>query len=71
MIQPRVCTRQDLPGVIALVDAALRAGSDQSLLWDYPLVYRDENLKNVRIVKVDDKVTSVVPFIRRPATIAG
>ncbi|MEZ4735302.1 MAG: GNAT family N-acetyltransferase [Caldilineaceae bacterium] len=79
MNRPQPCTPADLPGMIALVDAMMRAGSDQSMLTDYPLVYRAANLNNVRIIKslptptaqVCSTVVAVVPFIRRPITVAG
>jgi predicted N-acetyltransferase YhbS len=65
--------------MIALVDSVMRAGSDQSMLTDYPLVYRADNLKNVRIIKDapavaaqgEPQVVAVVPFICRPIRLAG
>jgi len=60
---PRACTKDDLPGMIAVVDAEMRKGSSQSLLTDYPLVYGESNLENAPIVKVGGQVVSVVPFI--------
>ncbi len=68
---PQACTKADLPGVITLVDEAMRQGTEQTMLTDYPLVYRDENLPNIQILKVDDKVVSVVPFIPRPTVMDG
>ena len=69
--EARICTRVDLPEVIALVDNAMREGSDQTMLTDYPLVFRDENLPNIRVGKVDGQVVSVVPFIPRPVVMDG
>ncbi len=68
---PKSCTKAELPGAIAVVDEALRPGTEQTMLTDYPLIYRDENLSNVQILKVDDQVVSVVPFIPRPVMIEG
>jgi GNAT superfamily N-acetyltransferase len=68
---PRACTKAELPQVIALVDGEMRQGSGQSLLTDYPLVYRDENLPHVRILKVDGELASVVPFLRWPTVLEG
>jgi len=62
---PRPCTAADLPGVIALVDAAMRGGTDQSMRTDYPLVYRDDNLENIRVISLFGEVVSVVPFLPR------
>ena len=62
---PRSARRDELPGVIALVDAAMRQGSDQSLLTDYPLVYAPENLANVQVVTVDGQVVATAPVLPR------
>jgi len=68
---PQACTKADLPEVITLVDEAMRQGIDQTMLTDYPLVYRDENLPNIQVLKVDGEVVSVVPFIPRPIVTDG
>jgi predicted acetyltransferase len=60
---PRAVTAAELPEVIAVVNSALRAGSDQSMVTDYPLVFRAENLENIRILKVNREVAAEVPFI--------
>ena len=62
---PQPCTKENIPGLIALVDSVMRAGSDQSMLTDYPLVYRENNLKNIHLIKADDQVVAEVPFIPR------
>ena len=64
---PRVqeCTQRELPEVIGLVDDAMRQGMDQTMLTDYPLVYQDSNHPNIRVIKVDGRVVSVVPFLLR------
>ena len=66
---PHPCSLEDLPQVISLVDSAMREGSDQTMLSDYPLVYLNSNLENIRIIKSDGKVVSVVPFLPRPVVI--
>jgi len=68
---PRACTKAELPEAIALVDRVMRGGTGQSFLIDYPLVYLDENLENIRILKVDGEVASEVPFLSRPVEIGG
>jgi len=68
---PRACTPDDLPQVIALVDEAMRRGSDQTLWTDYPLVYRGDNLENIRVLTVGRKVACVVPFIPRDIVVDG
>ena len=62
---PRSATPADVAEIIALVDAEMRAGSHQTLLTDYPLVYAPANLRNVRVIAVDGRIVSVVPFLPR------
>ena len=66
---PRACEKTELPEVIALVDGALREGIDQSILTDYPLVYLDKNLENIRILKVGGEIAAVVPVLPRTVVI--
>lgn len=68
---PRACRSDEVTGMIALADSVMRQGSAQSFLTDYPLVYASENLPNVQIIKVDDTVVSVVPFISKQIAYAG
>src|SRR5260370_40250375 len=60
---PRGCTKAELHEVIALVDKEMRQGTDQSMLTDYPLVYLDKNLENIRILKVDGEAAAEVPIL--------
>ena len=62
---PRSCRPDELPQVIALVDAAMREGSDQTLFTDYPLVYAPENLANVQVIAVDGRVVATAPVLPR------
>lgn len=68
---PRPSVPDDIPDIIALVDAEMRAGSDQSLLSDYPLVYSATNLHNVRVIRVAGELASVVPVLPRRASLGG
>ncbi len=69
---PRACTKADLPEVIALANSSLgRGGTDRTVLTDYPLIYQDKNLENVRILRVDGELASVVPFIVWPIDFGG
>ncbi len=47
----------------------MREGSDQTMLDDYPLVYLNSNLDNIRVIKSEGRVVSVVPFLPRPVKI--
>lgn len=62
---PRACRPEDLADVIGLVDAAMRQGSDQTLLLDYPLVYGAANLPNVQVVLVDGHPAATAPVLPR------
>lgn len=59
---PRGCTPDDREDVVALIDSVLRIGSTQSMATDYPLVYREDNLGNVRVIRADGRLVTVVPF---------
>ena len=65
MPEVQECTQRELPEVIGLVDDAMRQGMDQTMLTDYPLVYQESNHPNIRVIKVDGRVVSVVPFLLR------
>ena len=62
---PRPCRPDELAQVIGLVDAAMRQGSDQTLLTDYPLVYAPDNLPNVHVVAVDGRLVATAPVLPR------
>lgn len=68
---PRACRPEEVADMIAMTNGVMRAGSDQSFLTDYPLVYRPDNLKNIQIVKVGDDIASVVPFITKNIEFEG
>ena len=65
MPEVRKCTLRELPEVIGLVDDAMRQGMDQTMLTDYPLVYQESNHPNIRVIRVDGRTVSVVPFLLR------
>ncbi|MAE63371.1 MAG: hypothetical protein CMJ18_03790 [Phycisphaeraceae bacterium] len=68
---PQGCAREDLDGVLELMNSILRAGSEQNLATDYPLVYRQENLDHHRIMKAGRHVVADVPFIVWPVEHEG
>ena len=68
---PRPASPGDVPEVIALVDTAMRDGTDQSMLTDYPLVWAPDNLHNVRVLRVDGELAAVVPVLPRAAVLRG
>lgn len=50
---------------MALLDSIFRAGTDQELETDYPLIFTPSKLKYMRIVKVDGRVVAHVPVAPR------
>ncbi len=64
-ITARACNKSELHEMIGLVDSVMREGSDQTFLTDYPLVYQEKNLENIFVIKVNDEIASVVPFLPR------
>ncbi len=60
---PRGCTKKELKKLIQLVNSIFRPDGKQNILSDYPLVYRDENLANIRLLKISGQLVSEVPFI--------
>lgn len=60
---PRGSRPDDLAGVIGLVDAAMRQGSEQTMRTDYPLVYAPANLPNVQVVLVDGRPVATAPVL--------
>lgn len=62
---PRACRTSEFDEVIELINATFRADGDQDIKTDYPLVFNDEKLDYMRILKVDGKVVSHVPVASR------
>jgi GNAT superfamily N-acetyltransferase len=60
---PRGCTRAELPELVELINDIFRSGIDQNVLTDYPLVYREKNLPNLRLVKSRGQIVSKVAFV--------
>ena len=62
---PRACTAEDFEETMALLNSIFRAGSDQRLQTDYPLVFRPSRFEYMRIIKEDGKVVAHVPVAPR------
>ncbi len=56
---------------MALLNSIFRAGTDQKLETDYPLIFTPPKLKYMRIVKVDGKVVAHVPVAPREVAANG
>ena len=65
---PDGCAKGDLDELVAMVNTIFRPGGAQDIRTDYPLVYRDQNLPNIRLIRENGRIVSEVPFI--PWTVA-
>ena len=62
---PRACREDEFDEAIALINSVFRAGTDQDIQADYPLVFNQAGLKYMRIVRVDDRIVAHVPVAPR------
>ena len=62
---PRACRPEEFEETLALINATFRAGSDQDILTDYPLIFNDRGLRCMRILKVAGQVVAHVPVAPR------
>ena len=62
---PRACTPADLEDALALINSVFRAGTDQDVRIDYPIVYHPSAMHLQRIVRVDGKLVAHVPVAPR------
>ncbi len=66
---PRACQASDFEEVIALINQVFRAGTDQDIRTDYPLVFNHSKMEYMRILKMDGVVVAHVPVWLREAII--
>ena len=62
---PRACRPDEFDETMALINQTFRAGSDQDIRTDYPLIFNPDQLDYMRIVAADGKVVSHVPLAPR------
>ena len=67
---PRACRTSEFEEVIALINQVFRAGTNQDIRTDYPLVFNQSKTEYMRILKVDGVVVAHVPVWHREV-IAG
>lgn len=68
---PRACRESEFEEVIALINQVFRAGTNQDIRTDYPLVFNHSKMEYMRILKVDRKVVAHVPVWLREAIIGN
>ena len=66
---PRACRASEFEEVIALINQVFRAGTDQDIRTDYPLVFNQSKMEYMRILKVDEVVVAHVPVWLREAVV--
>ena len=66
---PRACRASEFDEVIALINQVFRAGTNQDIRTDYPLVFNGSKMEYMRILKVDGVVVAHVPVWLREAIV--
>ncbi len=68
---PRACRPEEFDETLALINSVFRAGSDQDIRTDYPLIFNDRGLRYMRILKVAGQVVAHVPVAPRKIIAGG
>lgn len=66
---PRACQASDFEEVLGLINQVFRAGTNQDIRTDYPLVFNHSKMEYMRILKVDEVVVAHVPVWLREAVV--
>ena len=66
---PHACQASEFEEVIALINQVFRAGTNQDIRTDYPLVFNHSKMEYMRILKVDGVVVAHVPVWLREAVV--
>ena len=62
---PRACRESEFEETVALIDSVFRAGTDQDISTDYPLIFREPRLDLHRVLSVDGRIVAHVPVAPR------
>jgi len=62
---PRATRPSEFDQVLAVVNGIFRAGIDQNIATDYPLVYRSKHLENLRVLLEDGKIVAYLAIAPR------
>ena len=68
---PRACRESEFEETVALIDAVFRAGTDQDIATDYPLIFREPSLDLHRVLSVDGRIVAHVPVAPREVVNGG
>ena len=62
---PRACREAEFDDVISLINSVFRAGTDQDIRTDYPLIFGTPTLEYHRVLSVDGEIAAHVPVAPR------
>jgi GNAT superfamily N-acetyltransferase len=68
---PRACREDLLDEVVSLINSEFRAGTDQDIQTDYPLIFNRAGLEHMRITGVDGRVIAHAPVAPREVRTGG
>ena len=68
---PRACRESEFEETVALIDSVFRAGTDQDIATDYPLIFREPRLDLHRVLGVDGRIVAHVPVAPREVVNGG
>ena len=68
---PRACRESEFEETVALINAVFRAGTDQDISTDYPLIFREPSLDLHRVLSVDGRIVAHVPVAPREVVNGG
>ena len=62
---PRECRESEFEETVAFINSVFRAGTDQDIATDYPLIFREPRLDLHRVLSVDGRIVAHVPVAPR------
>ena len=62
---PRACRESEFEETVAFINSVFRAGTDQDISTDYPLIFREPRLDLHRVLSVDGRIVAHVPVAPR------
>ena len=68
---PRACRESEFEETVALINAVFRAGTDQDIATDYPLIFREPSLDLHRVLSVAGRIVAHVPVAPREVVNGG
>ena len=66
---PRACRESEFEDFVALINSVFRAGTDQDIGTDYPLIFGQPTLEYHRVLSVNGRVAAHVPVAPREVVV--